>query len=161
MLECQTKTNQVKLLSERHNSETWPKTGTSLMRHSSSNWQSLSSRTSTRPKSPSANIFRVTSWIPDIHIYIRLNVWTTIIECLGWSLQSDLLDTKGLSSKFLFFYVSLISFGKPPKKNRKKSSQQLWTISKNGEPPPPISQQFQPLLELEMQCEWGGFTKTR
>ena len=41
--------------------------------------------------------------------------------------------------------------GKPPKK-RKKISQQVWTISKNGDPPPPISQQFPPLLELENQC---------
>ena len=34
-------------------------------------------------------------------------------------------------------------YGKPPKK-RNKISQQVWTISKNGEPPPPppISQQF-------------------
>ena len=57
-------TYQVKTLSERYSSETWPKTGTSLTRHSSSSWQSLRSRISIFPISPSSVSFLVSSWIP-------------------------------------------------------------------------------------------------
>ena len=53
----------------------------------------------------------------------------------------------------IILYPKLIVFSdqvREANKKRQKISQQLCTISKNGEtPPPPISQQFQPLSELE------------
>ena len=55
---------QVKQLSERNSCSTWPKTGTSLTSDSSSSWQSLRSRTSIFPTSPSDVSFRVSSWMP-------------------------------------------------------------------------------------------------
>ena len=108
-------TNQVKLLSERFSSETCPKTGTSLMRHSSSSWQSLRSRESTRPISPSAKIFRVTSWIPEIHfckiyifLYKRKPFWVklepvifTVFTDHSWKSRNDVCDRK------IYFYMIL------------------------------------------------------
>ena len=59
--------------------------------------------------------------------------------------------------------------GKPPKKKSKKTSQQVWTISKNGEPPLPLfhnnfsrfrNLKINVFLQLLRVCEWGGLAKS-